>query len=538
MTPFVLFAGLGVGGLRSQWPWTAFAVVSWAVVLAAPPRRRLPGAWLWGAALGWTFLSAALSPEPLVSLPAAAYAATAFAWLQLGATRSGDDERRWAARLLWLSASVFAACAAGVTVPGYSAVGLLYPYYNYTAALVAAAGAAAAAAWAVSRAPLGLAGCAASAAYLAWCGSRGGMAALAAAAAFALWRNGRRGLVLAGALAASAALLAPSAARDSFLKRGSPGSHGRPQIWRAAAAVAADSPFLGEGPGRFERGFLRHQVPAPEALGIGRYALVAGRAHSEPLGAAAETGFVGAALLFAALWALWRRLPAPVGDASRECLLAAAAALGVQALGDSIFALPALGWLFAWTLGAGCVPDAQERPLLAEPVRRALVMVGLAFSALAWLPGWYVGYSLGRDPRAAIAVAPYDSAVWDAVTRQDYKKQDLRRAYKALTVVSALRPFDARPKVMAAELLLGWGARDAARGLAGAAAALEPDCGQARLVLAQAALADGDKDEARRQLAALKASRSQPLKGEYWKLLVGHDAALLSRLESLLAPDY
>lgn len=534
MTPFVLFAGLAVGGLRSPWTWTVFAVFTWGALLSVPPRRPLPAAPLWGAALGWAFLSAARSPEPLLSLPAAAYAATTFAWLLFGASRSTEEERRWGARLLWAAAAVLAAYAAGAVIPSYPAVGLLYPYYNYTAALVAAAGAASAAVWAVSRAPLGLLGLAGAASYLFWCGSRGALAGLASAAAFALWRGGRRRLLTAAALAAAAALLTPSAARDSLLKLGRPGSHARPQIWRAAIAVALDHPLFGEGPGRFERGFLRHQVPAPEALARGRYALVTGRAHSQPLDAAAETGFLGLALLLAALWGVWRGRPSSP-DASREPLLAAAVALGVQALGDSIFALPALGWLFAWLLGAGCAPESQEAPRLSEPARRRLAMAGLLMASCAWLPGWFVEHSLERDPRAAVAVAPYDSGLWNAVARRDYKRGDLPRAFKALRIVSALRPFDARPRVLSAEILARSGSWAAARAMAAEAALLEPDCGQARLIMAEAALRGGDRAGALEQLEALRASRSRPLDGNPGTLLIGHDPALLARLQAELS---
>ena len=534
MTPFVLFAALAAGGLRSPWTWTLFAVFTWAAVASRPPLRRLPAAPLWGAVLGWAFLSAARSPEPLVSLPAAAYAATTFAWLLLGATRSGEDERRWGARLLWISATVLAAYAAAALIPSYRAVGLLYPYYNYTAALVAAAGAAAFAARPYGRAPLGLLGFAAAASYLLWCGSRGGLIGLGAAAAFSLWRSGRRALVAAAALAVAAALLTPSAARDSLLKLERPGSHARPQIWRAALEVALDHPLFGEGPGRFERGFLRHQVPTPQALGRGRYALVTGRAHSQPLDAAAETGFIGLALLLAALWGVWRLRPSSP-EASREPLLAAAAALGTQAMGDSIFALPALGWLFAWLLGAACTSSAHEAPRISEPARKGLAMAGLLLASCAWMPGWFVGQSLERDPLAAVSIAPYDSGLWEAAAKRDYKRDDLPRALKALRIVSVLRPYDARPKVLSAEILSRAGSWTAARALAAEAALLEPDCGQARLIAAEAALREGDRAGAVEQLEALRGSRSRPLDGHPGTMLIGHDPALLSRLEAELS---
>ncbi|TBR23872.1 hypothetical protein EPO15_05155, partial [bacterium] len=146
MAPFLLFAGLAAGGLRNPWAWTLFAVLSWGAALADPPRARLPGAGLWTAALAWAAASALLSPEPLLSGAAFAYAATTALWLDAGAARADDEARRHGLALLWTLAAVAASAAAAVDVESYRAVGLYFPYYNYTAALVAAAGAAAAAA--------------------------------------------------------------------------------------------------------------------------------------------------------------------------------------------------------------------------------------------------------------------------------------------------------------------------------------------------------------------------------------------------------
>ena len=109
MTPFVLFAALGAGGLRQPWLWTPFAVLSWGMAAAVLPRARLPGGALWGALLAWTAASALLSPEPLLSLSAFAYAATTFLWLSLGATRAGAEERRWGAALLMAAGPLAAA---------------------------------------------------------------------------------------------------------------------------------------------------------------------------------------------------------------------------------------------------------------------------------------------------------------------------------------------------------------------------------------------------------------------------------------------
>ncbi|MDE2292413.1 MAG: hypothetical protein KGL53_10050, partial [Elusimicrobia bacterium] len=156
MTPFVLFAALSAQGLRPPWLWTLFAVLSWGLALAARPGRRLPGAALWAAALAWALLSAALSAEPWLALAAFAYAAAGVLWLWLGAARADAEERLWGERLLWGGGLISAAAALLVRVPSFQNVGLFYPYYNYTAALTAAAGAAALAAWAFGRGPAGL----------------------------------------------------------------------------------------------------------------------------------------------------------------------------------------------------------------------------------------------------------------------------------------------------------------------------------------------------------------------------------------------
>lgn len=528
---FLLFAALACGGLRPPWAWSCFAVLSWAAALAGPPRSPLPGARLWAAALAWAGLSAALSPEPLVSAAGFAYAATAWLWLDVGATRSDDESRRAGLALLWAAGALAATASLGIEVPGYRAAGLFYPYYNYTAALVAAAGAAAAAAGVP-----GAVGATAAGGYLLWAGSRGGLLALAIGAAFALWRSGRRAPVLAAAALAAAFLLIPSQPRDALLKTDRPGSHQRPAIWRAALQVAQESPLFGEGPGRFARGSLRHQTATPASMGPSRYRLRADRPHSEALGAAAETGFVGAALVLAALAALWRRRPAGGEDVPRDGLLAAALALGVQASFDSIFALPALGWLFAWALGAACAPESPPAPE-ASPAGRLALGGGLALAALAWWPGWAVSSWRAADPEAALLIAPSDDGLWQEAARARLRGGDPRGALEALGRAADLAPYSAPVRVMAGEILRAGGAWSQLRAVAEEALALEPACGQAALQKAEAELRLGLPADARRTLETLAESGARPLSElsqAQDRLIIGYEAARLEVLRAEL----
>lgn len=532
LPPLLMFAGLGAGGLRNPWVWTLFAVLSWAAALRTPRRAPLPGGRLWAAALAWGALSAVLSPEPLLSAAAFAYAATVWLWLDLGATAADDEARAVGLALLAGTAAVAAAAALAVDVPGYRGVGLFFPYYNYTAALAAAAGAGAAAlpGWPGAFGPA-LAG-----AFLLWTGSRGGLAALAVGAGLAAWRSGRRAPVFLAALAVGGFLAIPSPARDRVLKSARPSSHQRPAIWRAALAVAAESPWLGEGPGRFSRGSLRHQTPAPAAMGPARFPLRADRPHSELLNLAAEGGFVSLALVLAALAALWRARRAAEASLSREGLLAAAAALATQASADSVFALPALGWLFAWTLGASCAPAGSGPPRPAAAYRPALAG-GLALAAVAWWPGWAVGSRRSADPAAALALAPSDDGLWQDLARARLKAGDAGGALAALARAAELAPYSAPARVMAGEVLRTRGAWGPARAMAEEALSLEPACGQAYLLKAEAELRLGLPDDARRTLAALSASRARPLPelGEHRdRLIVGYDPARDEALRSEL----
>lgn len=532
--PLILFTGLGAGGLRNPWVWTVFAVISWTAALAEPPRTRLAGAWAWACVLAWTAASALLSPEPWLSAAAFAYAATTCLWLDLGATRGDEESRRLGLGLLWALAVVAAAAASAVEIESYYSVGLYFPYYNYTAALVAAAGAAAAA----GRGPSAAYGPAAAAVYLLLVRSRGGLAGLALGAGLALWRSGRRWPIALAAALAAVFLAFPSTSRDAILKKGKPGSHQRPAIWRSALTVAAESPWFGEGPGRFARGSLRHQTPASAsaARSPARYPLRADRAHSELFGAAAEVGFVGAGLLLAALLSLLSSRRLAAASPPQEGLLAAAAALAAQAATDSIFALPALGWLFAWCLGAACAGESRAELPPRPPMRLALAG-GLALVSVAWWPGWAVGTWRGTAAEAALRIAPSDEGLWQDLARQRLLRGDARGALAALSQAAELAPFSAPIRVMAGEILRQVGAWSQLRGVAVEALTLEPACGQAFLQKAEAELRLGEPDEARRTLEALRTSGAlslERLQDHRDRLILGYDARRLADLNAEL----
>ena len=191
------------------------------------------------------------------------------------------DRKRWL-NALWGGAFVLGAAArwgarhASARELGESMTGLIPPYYNYTAFVVAAAAAAAfAAAAAVARAPEQE--------------GRGGYWRLLPLLAFFCWilylqraraaslglagglrlglgaplRLARR-LALAGAAAGLLGLTLfaslPEGRRDFLLKKDKSQVAKRPEIWAAALAVARDHPVLGD-PGGFGGRFPQAQFP-------------------------------------------------------------------------------------------------------------------------------------------------------------------------------------------------------------------------------------------------------------------------------------
>ncbi|MEK7745344.1 MAG: O-antigen ligase family protein, partial [Elusimicrobiota bacterium] len=355
------FLGLGAGGLRDPWLRSAASILLWSFALRAPLRpQRVPAAWFWTAWLAWACLSALLSPEPLIGLSGLSRSAAPVLFFALCASSWTEAQRGPWTLSLCAAGPFFGAAALLIERSGHPWTGLLFPYHNYTAALVAASAAASAAALAAGSLPRpGKAAFAlllgSDLAFLWTSNSRGALAALTAAAAFSLWRRGRSMALLALLLflAAGAAFL-PADRLSALLKLDNPGAQMRPALWKVSLQVAADRPLLGEGPGRFDRGYLRHNFPVPPEQRPTRYGLRSAHAHSEALQVAAETGWAGFALfLLAWLSALRKALPRREEEGwERDAALAALLCLSAQSLVDNILALPALGLLYASALAA------------------------------------------------------------------------------------------------------------------------------------------------------------------------------------------
>lgn len=524
----VLFAGLGMGGLRNPWMWSVAAVVVWAAAARVPLRPAdVPGGPYWLLWLAWTGLSAAASPEPMISLAAFARTATAGAFLFLAAGSLDQGGARRTAFALLGAGLVLGLASLLVPVPGRPMTGLLIPYYNYSAGLQAAVFAASLGAIfagggrreAPPPVPL-IAAAAFSGALIFAAQSRGAaVAAAAAAAVLALRRRAYKTLVLGGALAALGAFtFLPMSTLTQMLKLHHQGAYVRPQIWRAAIRVANEGPLLGEGPGRFERGFRRHNFPAPAGHEPTRYGLRASHAHSDILHTAAETGWAGLLLYLLALAAAWRGAWRRAKGWAGEAALTAAAALFAHSVFENNFALPALHWLFfallaaAWRSGSA-PPTARPR---AGTGQVFLCAGGLALAALAWWPSWAVREHRGRAIRAAggeslvwlgraLEVEPENPELWGDLARA-YMRLELplpRHALSALDRAIERDPYGAHHMLMAAELLRLEGRWRPMELLARAALDLEPASRPARLALAEAAHHLGRNTEAGKLLAGI-----------------------------------
>ena len=577
-------AGLALGGLRGPWQWSLLAVPAWAAAWRAGPAWRLtPAAGLWLAYLLWLALSAACSAEPLRGWTALAHKATALLFLLGAADWDGNARKLWLS-LLAAAGVVLGLAALLVSVPSYPMSGLFFPYYNYTACVEAALLCACAAA---ALSPLGrrwglLVPAAFALAMLAAARSRGALLASALVCAVMLWRTGRRRLVLyLGVAGLALAALLPVGVLSPWLKLELQGAYVRPQLWKAALAVAAERPFLGEGPGQFDRGFLRHDFPAPAGMLPTRYGLSNAHAHSEPLQVAAESGWPALVLYVLALGATlrrsWRGPPCPW----REAALAAALAILAQSLVDNVFALPAIEWLFFTALGASAgtpplpavlsgigrrastapigstVPWAhgsqgtQPPPGHAGPLQKTLCLAGLAAAALAWWPDWAARSWRTRAAtappaeslapvRAALRLHPGDPDLWDDLARAHLRREppDVESALAAFARADELDPMDPLHGAMAAELLRAKGSWRAVLELSRRCLDLEPGFLQARLLAAEALLGSDRPAEAARELELFDRSPDSAPPGDtYARLILYKDLArreaLRGRLDEL-----
>ncbi|MFC1679925.1 O-antigen ligase family protein, partial [Elusimicrobiota bacterium] len=462
--------------------------------------------------------------------------------------------------LLAAAGVVLAAAAVLFPVPHHPGAGLLFPYYNYTVAVEAALFAACLGAWGAGycrerpgrRVLLGLLMAVALGVVL-WEGSRGGLLAVSAASLVWLWRRGHRRLLAGAALALLAlAALDPGGIASRVLKRGHPAALTRPRIWMSAAAIVREHPVLGRGPAQFERGFTRHNLPAPEDAWPARYGLRSTHAHSEPLHIAAETGLPGLALfLIALLLTMGQALrERPKRDWTVEAAHAAFIALLAQSSIDNILALPAVGWLFFSALGISARDQEPETPPGPKlPLPAAACIAGLVLAALAWWPGWAVSTWRARafeerGPEAvrwmerALRLAPDSDVIWADMARIQLRRRppEPLAALAALSEAEERHPTEALYPLMSAEILRSGGRWKAVRMLAARAVDLEPRCLQGRLLLSESLLRTGSRAQAREAFAAFEEWESRPIPPHQLKhlLVLQYDKARRDRLQETL----
>jgi O-antigen ligase len=498
----LLGAALLFGGLRDPRLFSAGAAALWSLVWLERPALGPATAWLpW---LAWATLSAAWSAQPLAALPFLSRWAAVLAFASLAAAWGAKEREEWLKALL-IAAGILAAAAAWTGYPIFrnTMTGLIPPYYNYTAFALAAASAAAAA-WALHprgpRLELRVAALAAAAAFAACIGlahSRG--AALALVFAAAVWAARRWGAKAGAVLAVAAALAGgafsigrlPAALQDVLLKRGRQVEEARPAIWRRAAEIASEKPWLGEGPGNFGVGFLRRPVEARGAQA--RWALSTDYAHSELFQAAAETGWAGLALwllgLGTSLSVLLRRSD---NEPAREAAAAAAAAMAAQLAVDNMLQIPGLALLLFSALAV-----AGARPSCGPRWPRAAVIAGALLALVAWLPR---ALAEGNPARAA-ALFPREAAPREDLAYRAMAAGKLGEADTLWAEAEKLAPFNAVYPWRRAQIAAAQGNWEAAREFAGRAAEDEPGFLNDRVLRAEALARRGRKLEARAELA-------------------------------------
>lgn len=528
-------ASLLAGGLRDPLA-AAFGAAAAGIMAWRGGAIPLGPALWWLPWLAWTAFSLAPSATPWAGLPVLARGG-AFALVLAAACRFGETERRaWLAGALAIVGPLGAAALwTGVKRGGLGASmwGLLPPYYNYTAFVLAIAGAAAAAAALAPGAPpvprrWALASAAFAAACLLLAKSRSGLLGLGLALAWLGWR--RWGWKAPAALAAAVALalaLAPGAVRDRLLfKAGNHAGEARVAIWRRAAAIATAKPWHGTGPGQFGHSFRRDPVPVPG--GAARWGFGTPYAHSEPLHAAAEGGWAGFALWLLGMWATLRgafaRRPDALETAGRAGLIAAAPAL----LFDNMLHLAGLGFAFAGAAALAQARSADEEPV--SPPASSLAFAAFALASAvpgvwAHLPDHLDGEErLARAERAA-AIYPGDSERHEDLAYAAIAAGRADRAYPAWERAEALAPFNAIYPWRRGQLLAAAGRHAEAETAFARAAALEPGFLAARAERAAALARLGRRAEARRELAAV---RSEFLTRPERPVHSGYDRAIWS----------
>jgi len=537
LVPRLVAFSLALGGLRDPRLFALAGAAAWAAVWLQRPALGPAAAWLpW---LGWAALSTLLSAQPLAGLPVLARWSAVLACASLAAAWTAREREDWLRSFLVVAAAL--AAAALVTGARHDwrneMTGLMPPYYNYTAFALSAA-AAAAAAWVLH--PRGARGAEAKAA-AALCAlalvcillSRSRGAALGVCSAAAVWSVRRFGARAAAAVAVATTLFAGALAGgflpepvDALLfKKYRLHAEVRPGLWRAAAGVASELPWLGTGPGSFAAGFRRRPVPLEN--GASRWSMSTDYAHSEPLQTAAETGWAGLALWLlgagAALRALLRRAD---DDPVREAAAAAAAAMTAQIAIDNMLQIPALAalWLTALAL-AGAPPGPRRWPAAA-------ILAGAALALVSWIPRTLAAVS----PARAAAVFPAEPGPREDLAYAAMAREDAAAADAHWAAAQNLEPFNAIHPWRRAQIAGAVGHWERAEPLAARAVELEPGFVGARLLRAEALVRLGRAPEARAELDEVLRLRAAPpaeTSSGYDRTMLSFDAKEFGRVSAL-----
>ncbi|HXT01677.1 MAG TPA: O-antigen ligase family protein [Elusimicrobiota bacterium] len=501
----LLAAAVLLGGLRD--PRVAGLGEAAVFILAAVERPAFGPSAAWLPWLAWAVLSAALSLQPLASLPFLARWSAALAFFSLAASWDEAEREAWLKTVLALTAVLALAALWTGAGAGFRATmtGLLPPYYNYTT-FALSAGVAAGAVLALhpwtSRREFRLAGggvAALGSVCLAFAHGRAAVIGLAAAAI--VWAARRWGakagfgaLIAAGLLAAAfQARLLPDSMRAYVTRHGGTYQEARTGIWSGAAAIADESRWFGSGPGSFGAAFRLH--PAEAHGGQARWGFGTDYAHSEPLQAAAETGWLGLALWLIGLGAASCFLVGPASEEpAREAAAIAAVAMGVHLAVDNMLQLPGLAFLFFSALAvAGARPAAERR------WPRSLAAVAAVLALVAWIPR---ALAQGDPERAAVLFpreeAPFEELAYRATAARDWDMAD------ALWTKAAERaPFNAVYPWRRAQIAAARGRWSDAEALARRAAGFEPGFLDDRVLHAQTLLRLGKRAEARQELTEI-----------------------------------
>lgn len=511
---------LALGGLRDPRLFALAGAAAWSAVWLERPALGPAAAWLpW---LGWALLSTLASSQPLAGLPVIARWSAVLACASLAAAWKPKERKDWLRALLLVAAALAAAALITGAANGEfrnAMTGLIPPYYNYTAFVLAAA-AAAAAAWILHpRGPRGFEANAAAAviALAALClvlaRSRGAWLGLGAASA--LWSARRFGPRALAAAAVAAALfggalaggLLPGSIEDVLFKKYRVHAEVRPRLWRAAVGIVSESPWLGTGPGSFSVGFRRRPVPLVD--GAARWGMSTDYAHSEPLQAAAETGWAGLALWLLGAGAALRALFGRAGDDPiAEAAAAAAAAMTAQLAIDNMLQIPALAvlWLTALTLAAA--PHAAKHRFWP----RAAVLAGAALALVSWIPRAIAASSATR----AAAMFPAEPGPREDLAYAAMAAGKVPEADAHWAAAQRLEPFNAIHPWRRAQIAGALGRWDGAELLAARAIELEPGFMSARLLRAEALVRLGRIPEARAALDEfLRVRAGRAITGRY-----------------------